>query len=415
MAYVAHEFYYDGTRATLWGYIQVAMINFGWELWDNISATVKVYRSNGESGKEPYGYVWFDAGTSTYIQINPYQYWNNATHTGIRLRYASDTAGYNRITYMSQTYACFIGGDKDFVLIAGDTFQCNVGSFVLFGHLPVRFDNNLTAAQGTAGTAGTITIASSSGMGIGKKIQIAGAEGCDSLSISAAPDATTRLVTALPRNYGTSAVVGSPASVFGIVSSNTAFWYPVSIWGDSGTAGTSSGNWAVSTITGPALYSTFFWQQQKYTLTPFLVYNLTAAFPGAMVGSFGINLMAGVSVQAGDTMLTNNDDSFPVVSSVTGITDNTLSDSSKSWVVNEHAGRLCIISFGPGAGAVKRILSNTANVLTMDSNWPVLVDSLHFGYPNIGSEYKICDKIYRGMSGLFSNGYILITRTDVPS
>lgn len=55
--------------------------------------------------------------------------------------------------------------------------------------------------------------------------------------------------------------------------------------------------------------------------------------------------------------------------------NNTLIDSTKSWAVNEWAGRGVEILFGTGAGQKKTISSNTATTLTVSTDWAAIPDS----------------------------------------
>jgi hypothetical protein len=415
MAYIAYEFNSDGKRATFWSYLQIALINFGWELHDSVSATVKVYKSNGESGNEPYGYVWIDAGTSTYIEYRAYQYWDNVAHAGVRLRYAGDNVSNSRMTssFFSVSAPVLMCGDKNLVVIVAQINISNTANnAMIFGHIPARFSNAMVHAHGTAGTAGTITIAESSYLGNGKNIQIVGSvgEGCDSLSIVSAPDSTTRLLLKLPRNYGTGAIVGAPASVFGITHGYTPSFFPVSLWGDSGTTvGTG-----VLTVTGqsnPALGSYRFYNEKMYYAVPLFIWNQSAASPGQALGFLGNNILNIPSYTSMSASISNNDGSFCEISSVDFVEDTTLTDSKKSWTINQHAGRFCIIVEGVGAGAIKRILSNTATTLTLDSSW-------HSDYyPSVFSTYRIADTVYRSIVGLFqsANCGLKITRTDAPA
>lgn len=415
MAYYGHEFYFDGTRATFWGYIQIALVNMGWELHDDISATVKVYRSNGESGNEPYGYIWIDAGTGSYIQFRSFQYWNNATHVGVRPRYPGDSASnYSRLSPPTVPALGFIAGDKNiaFIHIHGATYGNG------FGHLPMRFDNNITTAQGTAGTAGTITIASTAGMGIGKRIQICGnaGEGIDSLVITGAPDATTRIVDKLPRNYGSGSIIGAPASVFGCFYVTNANFFPVSLWGDSGTAGTATASLTIGALN--TFNSILFYNEGKYYAGPWFVYKTDTTFPGQAMGGFGNNIINSYNPQLLDAVLFNNDDSFPEPFMLTGITANTISNNKCSWTVNEHAGKFCVIVGGQATGVVKKILSNTSDTLTLDSDWYDIIVGLsaYTLFPSGGTEFKIVDSVYRGIVSLFNNyGYMKLTSTTVPT
>ena len=111
-----------------------------------------------------------------------------------------------------------------------------------------------------------------------------------------------------------------------------------------------------------------------------------------------------------DAALLNSNGSFSRTYFATLVEASTITDSNQSWAVNEHAGLLCSIASGRGAGAIKRILSNTSDTLTLDSNW---VESY---YPSVGSEFKICDVAYRALPGFLGYcGLIKITRTDAPA
>lgn len=65
--------------------------------------------------------------------------------------------------------------------------------------------------------------------------------------------------------------------------------------------------------------------------------------------------------------------------SANGSTSNTLKDASKDWAKDEYgntvenrwAGYLVKITSGPGAGEEKRIISNTADTLTILGSWTV--------------------------------------------
>jgi len=45
------------SAADLLSNLETALVAFGWTLHDNVSATQKVYKSNGEGADQPYGYI----------------------------------------------------------------------------------------------------------------------------------------------------------------------------------------------------------------------------------------------------------------------------------------------------------------------------------------------------------------------
>ena len=78
-------------------------------------------------------------------------------------------------------------------------------------------------------------------------------------------------------------------------------------------------------------------------------------------------------------------DGTPASGSPTAVGTNTITDSAASWDATgsgEHAGRLCVIVTGVGAGQVYRILSNTATVITVEFNW--------ITQPTTGSTFAVC-------------------------
>lgn len=64
----------------------------------------------------------------------------------------------------------------------------------------------------------------------------------------------------------------------------------------------------------------------------------------------------------------------------------TLTDSAKSWTTNEHAARALVVASGTGAGQARRIASNSATVVTVDTAWST--------NPDATSVYWIVDDLY---------------------
>lgn len=400
MAYYGYEFYYNGTRATFWGYMQVALINMGWELHDDISATVKVYRSNGESGNEPYGYVWFDAGTSTYIQICAYQYWDNSTHSGVRPRYTANTSSQCRITAFSATAPALMAGDKDLVLMY--SYYTGAANSLMFGHVSDRI-GLVCSAHGTAGTAGTLTVASTAGIGVGQRLQMIGDDGyAENLYVSEIVDSSTILVNNLSRNYGTGSKIGAPASTFGLTNGPTyhGSWYPVSAWGDTGTAGTSTLSYSTYGVV-LQYFLTLLFNEVKYVPSRGFIANIAATAPGAVYGSISDKFLMTTVTTENDVIVANNDGSLSTAGTGSFGTaasggNATLIDSSKSWGADEMVGKFCVITGGSGtaAGGVKKITGNDSTSLTMDSNWYIK--------PVSGSIYILADLVARGKPYIFN-------------
>lgn len=67
---------------------------------------------------------------------------------------------------------------------------------------------------------------------------------------------------------------------------------------------------------------------------------------------------------------------------VTSATSNTITDSAKTWVVDEFAGYRLLITSGTGAGQQRTITANTADTLTVGTVWDT--------NPDATSEYEVC-------------------------
>jgi hypothetical protein len=65
----------------------------------------------------------------------------------------------------------------------------------------------------------------------------------------------------------------------------------------------------------------------------------------------------------------------------------TLECLGKAWGINAFANKAVIIVSGAGAGYTRRIISNTANTLTIGTMWDTT--------PNITSIFYIVDEVYR--------------------
>jgi hypothetical protein len=93
----------------------------------------------------------------------------------------------------------------------------------------------------------------------------------------------------------------------------------------------------------------------KPTLTSFIVNNTRAPTALPIVGYNGNDALVSGTATAGSST--------------------TLTDSGKTWAINEQAGRLVRITAGTGIGQTRTIISNTATVLTVASAWTVTPDA----------------------------------------
>lgn len=69
----------------------------------------------------------------------------------------------------------------------------------------------------------------------------------------------------------------------------------------------------------------------------------------------------------------------------TGGSTTTMTDGTRTWTVNAYTNQVLKITGGTGSGQIRRIVSNTATVLTIDSNDPFVTA------PDNTSTYQILD------------------------
>lgn len=401
MAYKGYNFFYDGTRATFWGYIQTFMIEIGWELHDDISATVKVYKSRGESGSEPYGYVWIDAGTSTYIYFQFYRHWDAATHVGMAENVGSNVL-MRRISSFSSSGAGVLAGNKDLVLLGNNIEDTNEGMF--FGHIPKRWNNALAFVMGTAGTAGTLTVSTTAGFGVGVNVQIMsnGTAGCQTTNIIEMVDATTIKVKSLNIDCGTGSVMGCPASTFGYFERGGAYynrWYQTSKYTQAGTS-QSTDNYTTVTAS-PYIYQLEFSRKNIFNLwfVDALGYSDVFLYPTVQTG--------------GNCFVFNNDGVMCGTSACTGTHGTGIIDGAQSWGDNVHTGRMVLIVSGTGGTQCRKVTGNDATSLTVDAPW-----HSSKGTPGTASSYVLCDVLYRCFTqagGVNTSMLLKVTDTTAPA
>jgi len=87
---------------------------------------------------------------------------------------------------------------------------------------------------------------------------------------------------------------------------------------------------------------------------------------------------------------------------VSSATENTLLDSSQSWVNDAHVTKVAEILSGTGAGQRRRIVSNTNNQLTVRPNWNVVPDTT--SCYRIVSRTLACVRIQSGSKGIVISG-----------
>lgn len=355
------------------------MVNAGWVLYDDVAAETKVYSSVGETGTEITGYMKIYV-TSDRIYFEAYLYWDNGAHTGTCQSYGP----YNYIT-ISSTQTLYIMGSKDMFFIRG---SAGTGKYNMkwFGHIPSSYYTKVyttLTAGATAGNGAILTVVDTSNFIIESEYQIVGvSEGRDMVTISSLTDGTHMVVHNLPNDYALGASIGIIPSLFGLADClYGGVFYPICHIQGTGLAQLSSAYHWDCTYYISAGYLDPSERTDRYILQPI---SVTENSDRSVVGYCGANILYAPSGTQDD--LFGVKAGHPVDGDVGSSGATTLTDSNKSWSINEHNGRYVVVTSGLGLGQVRSVTSNTADTLTIPNAWTT--------NPDATSTYSVVDEVY---------------------
>lgn len=394
---MAYNCYYSQTYSTLTDFfdrICAGVVAAGWTLYDDVSATVKVYKTQGEGDQYSIpGYIKINTYLTVDVEFTPYLYWNNTTHVGTTKAYHITT--YHTLKYGANEPLC-IYGDKNFII--GWTGVNNSQSYyktIAFGFLPNIYDDTVTTSTApvSAGAGVTLNVNNTSGFVDDSYYMMIGtsSEGRDPVHVNSIDSSTTMTITNMPRAYASGATIGAQPFPFGMSYSNLYNWISIcSYFGSVGTADNlSSHTWsntALFTISevDPDI------KTNRWFLQP-LSFKETSATSYYKVGYTGNNIYYtpanGFHADIQNDMYTLGDDIEN--GSVTSATVSGVTDSSKSWVTDEWADKIVLITDGTGLGQSRVVASNTATTLNLNTNWYITPVSLDL--------FQIVDEVYRAV------------------
>jgi len=347
-----------------------------------------VYKSNGELGDRIYEYVRFSLAISTtQLDIAAYAYWNNTTRAGYCM---AGIAGF--LTY-GVDYKFVLSGTKNLVVCHRIGYLDND---FLFGHIPKRFYANPLATI-TVGPTGTgvgvvLPLTNTTKFIENKTYWIMGSlgEGRDRIKLTSVNPGVSITGDGLTIPFAAGAMVGANPSMF--ILNDTGLGD--NIYSSSGkTVGTGTGA-LINTIpfisgaildpdaslgyAGAPLSTT-----GLYVLEPILFY-VSSEYP---LGYCDEYLLIAPIVTT-DSIYGITGDGLPLsTGTVTNASFNTLECLGKGWGINAYANKTVILVSGVGSGHTRRIISNTADTLTVGENWDTIPTGLTIFY--------IVDEVYR--------------------
>jgi hypothetical protein len=123
--------------------------------------------------------------------------------------------------------------------------------------------------------------------------------------------------------------------------------------------------------------------------------------PGDFVqsGAAGAARVTTVAAKAGVAVSANSAQYDQGTASAGGAT--TLTDASKAFGVNAYAAKAVVITAGTGSGQARRIVSNTATVLTVDTAWTT--------NPDATSVYAVRDDLHVVIVDATGSAVLLVT------
>lgn len=385
MAYICKQIA-PVSAANLLALVEAELVNMGWLLHDNVSATVKVYSSDAESGNELTQYIWFSLAGVT-ITTTAYMWWNNAAHSG-----NSQTAP-RTFTYSAGGFYVIVG-NKDLVLIR----RVAGAKDILFGHLPKRFHTTPFAtltAPCLAGNGIVLSLDNITNFVLNQTYWICGAAGegrwrANVVGLGIGTITVDNLGSALSAG----SKIGAIPSLFGVSDVAALTFYVVWNRTLTGTGGLAADVAISSDLIGNV---TAFDPDHSlgYALAP---YNTPGMYvlqplkfiqdPVRFVHGISDSIFLATPVKVAENTIGTTSSGAPIDTGTASAGANfTLTCAGKVWGINTHQNKIVIIASGTGLGQTRKIASNTDDELTVGVQWDT--------NPNNTSIFFICDSAYR--------------------
>jgi len=345
-----------------------------------------VYSSAGELGTEIRQYVLIGMRPLATVNLTVFCYgaWDVATHTGTMRNIGSMAIVIGATKYV-------VAGDMDLVLIRPVS---SANGDMLFGHIPKRFHPTPLAtltAPCIAGNGIALAVDNTVNFAINQTYWLFGAAGDGRWRANVTGiGVNTITVDNLGGGLAAGAKIGAAPALFGYLENNQFY----STWDRSttGTGATAGLFWTMSSpypITGldpdqglgfaGVPYST----PGMYVLTP-ITFGSALLYPAGISDS---NFMM-TPVPTAENTFGITASGGPIDTGTTSVGGNfTLQCLGKLWGVNAHANKIVIIALGTGLGQTRQIASNTADTLTVATQWVT--------NPNATSVFFIVDSAYR--------------------
>lgn len=388
--FYSHDF---TTLTTFFDKVCAGLVDLGWVLHDTITATDKVYKSQGEGDVFLAGYlrVYTDTdSTGSYVCFVASQFWEDGSVLAGRGK--AHVVDYH-LAWDSANNPLWMYGDKDFfVAYSGVEDTTFANKWVGCGFVAnLLFDTKTTLTAGAISDSSIVdlTVASTAGFKEGRKYIIVGESfGRDVVTVSSIIDSTHLDVQYLDYDATIGDTIGEHPCPFGIMYDDPKKMYAVTDYYLSGETDGGSSDYFECRYPIDVADVDPSPSRDRYMLTPVLWFtkktgyeyqlgfvntNLLYAPVSHTVEGYHNNFYTSQRIEAGSVYSIGGSDK--------------IIDTSKSWVVNEFTDKVVLIEGGDSAGQTRKVLSNTSTEITLDSNW--------FVTPIVGDIFGIYDEVYR--------------------
>ena len=359
-----------------------------------------VYKSNGEDADRIYAYIQLDILASN-IDIKPHGWWNNATHVGLCLA-NSDSS----LVYVAGE-KLVISGTKNLVATHRIGYSTVNTYDTLFGHIPKRFYTaplaTLTAPV-TAGDGKVLSLDNTTKFIPNQTYWLFGVadEGRDRIKVTSVDPGVSITGNGLTIAFASGAMIGAYPNLFGAWSTATTIGF---IPTANRVVGTGTITYSSTLSLTPAFPISALDPDETlgYSAAPLNTPGLYGVGPllfvsaGDYMVGYSDNYIMAAPVAVNDTIFGITSDGKPLdTGTATDGSSVTLTCAGKTWGVNAYANKTVFIDSGTGAGYSRRIVSNSAEILTVNKQWDIT--------PNNTSIFYIVDEVYRTM-GITSVAY----------
>jgi len=405
MAYKQKNYYSITTLSNAMASLEEFLLLVGWTLYDNFvvnlggtntAITKKVYRTTGENTDRIPCYICF------YILVDPaefrfesYGFWNATTHTGGNQSGFAASSGMN---FTSGGYGITIIGDLDFIYMADVAYLYNVTASafkrIFFGYLPNIYYNPKAILTENVTAGSNVSISTDNTELPLKKMCIFDTSNGNYEEITISEIGETNItVNTLTKDYTSGSTIAfSPFDFFGLGGGGVYLSGIVpprfchkgleSVTGDVAAYSIHSSISVPSTVETGIFQNSFV----ACNLAATVVFDIASStvgstvdlrtIPGAVIaGSWYLQseLFPHLLYCNNTSLLRSNVcilSHFPRKNGIINAsTNNSITDTRKTWTTDELKGDCIIIRSGLGIGQVREIISNTATTLTIEDDF----------------------------------------------